>query len=84
MTHGEYIRERRKAAGIRQGQLAERMGLEQHKLSKSESGVRAMSEAEYVSARQAILDIEHERKARELGIELVGDAACEQVKGEAA
>lgn len=65
MKYGEEILKLRKAADVAQGALAARLGLRNDELSRLENGKagRDMTEAEFLRAQAALLEIVAERDA---------------------
>jgi len=65
MNYGEEAKKLRRAADIAQGALAARLGMRNDELSRLENGKadRAMTEAEFLRAQAALLEIVAERDA---------------------
>jgi transcriptional regulator with XRE-family HTH domain len=64
MDYGRAIRELRVAAGVSQSRLADHMGvLRNDELSRCEGGQRAMTEAEFLRGKAALLEIIAQREA---------------------
>ena len=57
MNYGHRIRELREAAGVKQGLLAERIGMTSSQLSARENGVVEMTQAEFMGAEVALAQI---------------------------